>query len=52
MTIWIAYHPDLSEFSIFDTEIEAMRHAVQHSMSVRELALPAIWVAALIRMND
>ena len=52
MTIWIAYHPDLSEFSIFDTEIEAMRHAVKHSMSVRKLALPAIEVEAMLRAND
>lgn len=51
MTIWIAYYTDLSEFSIFETEIEALQHAVTQSMQVRKLDLPAIEVAALIRVN-
>jgi hypothetical protein len=26
--VWIAYHSDWSGFALFDTEIEALRHAI------------------------
>jgi len=41
VTIWIAYHMDWSGFAIFETEIEALRYAVEHSMQVKAVALPA-----------
>lgn len=40
MTVWIAYHFDWSGFALFATEVEALRHAVDRSMSVGELTLP------------
>lgn len=32
---WVALHSDYSGISIFATEIEALRHAVDKSMTVR-----------------
>ena len=32
---WIAYHGDMSSFLVFGREVDALRHAVEHSMDVR-----------------
>lgn len=32
--IWIAYYDDWSGFCVFEEEIDALRHAVEHSMNV------------------
>lgn len=32
---WIAYYSDWSGIAVFGTEIEALRHAVEHSMIVQ-----------------
>jgi hypothetical protein len=32
--VWIAYHDDWSGFVVFKNEVEALRHAVDHSMQV------------------
>lgn len=40
MTVWIAFYSDWSSFALFETEIEALRHAVDHSMRVKSLTLP------------
>lgn len=32
--VWVAFYEDWSGFCIFETEIDALRHAVAHSMSV------------------
>lgn len=34
---WIAYYGDYSDAVIFDDEIDALRHAVEHAMSVKFL---------------
>lgn len=39
--VWMAYYSDWSSFALFATEIEALRYAVEKSMHVRELRLPA-----------
>jgi hypothetical protein len=44
LTVWMAYYSDWSDFAIFETEIEALRHAVKHEMHVKELTLPATGV--------
>lgn len=31
---WIAFHSDWTCFAIFDTELDALRFAVEHSMNV------------------
>lgn len=35
---WLAYYSDSSAFAIFDSEIKALRYAVDHEMKVRALA--------------
>jgi hypothetical protein len=40
--VWIAYHVDWSGFAVFETEIEALRHAVDNMMHVKQLQLPCI----------
>jgi hypothetical protein len=30
--VWIAFHADLSEFALFDEEIDCLRFAVENSM--------------------
>lgn len=32
---WVAYYADWSGAAIFDSEVEALRHAVEHHMEVR-----------------
>lgn len=41
MTVWLAYYRDWSAFAIFETEIEALRYAVEHTMQVKAVTLPA-----------
>lgn len=38
--IWMAYYSDRSAIVLFETEMEALRHAVEHSMQVKKLTLP------------
>lgn len=33
--VWVAYYSDQSAFVLFETEIEALRHAVEMSMQVK-----------------
>lgn len=33
--VWVAYYGDRSAVVVFAEEIDALRHAVEHSMSVR-----------------
>ncbi len=33
--VWAAYYSDMSGVRIFATEIEALRHAVENTMSVK-----------------
>ena len=40
-TVWMAYYLDWSQFALFETEVEALRHAVEHSMQVRKITLPS-----------
>lgn len=35
--VWVACHCDWSGFALFDTEIEALRYAVDHSMAVHRV---------------
>lgn len=42
MTIWVVYYFDFSGFGIFETEIEALRHAVDNSMNVKAVTLPCV----------
>jgi hypothetical protein len=39
-TIWMAYYHDFSGMGLFATEIEALRYAVNHSMTVVKITLP------------
>ncbi len=40
-TIWVAYYSDMSACGLFTTEVEALRHAVEHSMpKVKKVVLP------------
>jgi hypothetical protein len=32
--VWIAYYADYSEIVVFDTELDCLRQAVEHSMLV------------------
>jgi len=34
---WLAYHSDFSGMTVFADEIDALRHAVEHSMKVMPL---------------
>lgn len=34
---WVAYYNDYSGITVFSTEIEALRHAVNHGMAVTSL---------------
>lgn len=34
ITIWMAYYPDGSDYALFGSEIEALRHAVRTGMQV------------------
>lgn len=36
---WVAYYEDLSGFNVFSTEMDALRHAVAHNMSVIRVPL-------------
>lgn len=38
--VWMAYYHDRSRVALFDTEIDALRHAVDNGMQVIELRLP------------
>jgi hypothetical protein len=38
-SVWIAHYSDWGEF---ETEVEALRHAVAKVMQVREVTLPAV----------
>ena len=38
---WLASHGDMSAFRVFDSEIECLRYAVEHSMSVSEVQFGA-----------
>lgn len=37
--IWVAHHEDFSEFAIFAEEIECLRYALDHTMSVARVEL-------------
>lgn len=42
--LWIAYYSDWSEFVVFDSEIKCLRHAVENSMQVVQIALgEGVW---------
>jgi hypothetical protein len=41
-SVWIAHYSDWGEFALFETEVEALRHAVAKVMQVREVTLPAV----------
>lgn len=38
--VYLAYYDDWSGFALFATEVEALRHAVEHSMKVKTITLP------------
>ena len=42
VTIWIAYYLDWSDFALFETEVEALRHAVDRAMRVKPITLPVV----------
>lgn len=44
--LWLAYYSDGSSLVVFDREIDALRHAVEHSMQVRRVALGECLVQA------
>lgn len=46
MIVWIAYYHDWSGFGLFETELDALRHAVANSMQVKSVTLPAVDVRA------
>lgn len=46
--LWIAFHGDMSGIAVFATEIEATRHAAEHSMRVRSVTLPCDDLRAIV----
>jgi len=42
VTIWIAYYSDGSSYALFDTEVEALRYALENGMRVKSQDLDVL----------
>jgi hypothetical protein len=48
-SVWVAYYSDGSGHALFQQELQALRHAVDRSMSVAEVRLPCEDLGQVLR---